>query len=512
MKTLRVVRAGQFLVLSAVIFLFQTGIFAQTVGGGSIPVITNLPPVSIFSPKEGMTFDTPTNILITAILNDVNWLTNVEFFANGNGLGKGILELGTRGGFSSFTWTNPPAGSYTLTAVASYNDLAWTKTSPPKGYYAVTSAPVNITVSLPVMNFPPVVRMVSPANGAVFHAPVNLPLFAYAVEPDSTDAVASVEFFVGTNSLGFGQPVKPTPILPPTPVQFDANGDTPSNPIVPVRPILPFDLYSFVWSNASAGNYELTAVATGDNGISSTSAPVKIAVLPLLPPPTHRPTVVSIVATDPVAVAGTNSWTWPGETNSPPNWNAWPSAVSRFFTNAGPKTATFTVRRAGGTNDDLTVLYAIGGTASNGVDYVALPGFVTVPAGERAALITIVPIDNVSNRVSSAIKTVVLTLTPSTNTPPDYQIGFPRLAAAVIVDSRHPRPGSGQLPGGSFHLNASGPDAAWFRIEYSTNLLDWTPVCTNQVINGSIDFIDPAAPNHPSRFYRAVPLANAPAD
>ena len=192
--------------------------------------------------------------------------------------------------------------------------------------------------------------------------------------------------------------------------------------------------------------------------------------------------VVTIQATQPIASFGANS---PG---------------------------VFTVFRKGDTNLTLNVYYQIGGTASNGVDYVALPGFATVPAGERAALITVVPIDNVSNRVSSAIKTVVLTLTPSTNTPPDYQIGFPRAAAVVIVDSRHPRPVTGLLPGGSFHLNASGPDAAWFRIEYSTNLLDWTPVCTNQVINGSIDFIDPAAPNHPSRFYRAVPLANAPAD
>ena len=38
--------------------------------------------------------------------------------------------------------------------------------------------------------------------------------------------------------------------------------------------------------------------------------------------------------------------------------------------------------------------YDIGGTASNGVDYVALPGFVTIPPGERRALITIVPIDD----------------------------------------------------------------------------------------------------------------------
>jgi len=43
-------------------------------------------------------------------------------------------------------------------------------------------------------------------------------------------------------------------------------------------------------------------------------------------------------------------------------------------------------------------------------------------------------------------------------------------------------------------------------------MINWTPVCTNQVIDGSIDFVDPDAANNASRFYRAVPLTNAPAE
>ena len=41
-------------------------------------------------------------------------------------------------------------------------------------------------------------------------------------------------------------------------------------------------------------------------------------------------------------------------------------------------------------------------------------------------------------------------------------------------------------------------------------MLNWTPICTNQVVNGSIDFIDPDASTSPARFYRAVPEANPP--
>ncbi|HLX94696.1 MAG TPA: Ig-like domain-containing protein, partial [Verrucomicrobiae bacterium] len=340
----------------------------------------------------------------------------------------------------------------------------------------------------------PVVRMISPANGSVFHAPIDLPLFAFANDPDGS--VASVEFFAGTNSLGFGQHI-------PVPVAAGATSTE------PVPPIFPTNLFFLVWSNAPIGIYPLTAVATDNGGASTTSAPpVNITILPPLPPPTNRPPLISIVATDPVAIEGTNCWVWPGETNSPPTWAAWPTAVCRYFTNCGPKIATFTVRRFGDTNSDVTVPYDIGGTASNGVDYVALPGLVSIPAGERHALITIVPIDDGPPDLD---KTVILTLTADTNIPPDYLLGFPRRAAAIIID-HGPCPATGMLPGGCFHLVTPGPDAAWFAVEHSTDLVNWTAVCTNQVINGSIDFVDPDAQSNSSGFYRAVPLTDPPSE
>jgi Big-like domain-containing protein/Calx-beta domain-containing protein len=454
---------------------------------------TNLPPsVSIISPQDGAVFYTPTNILILAKASDPDSsVTNVEFFAGTNDLGKGLPVVldppGVNGGVGLvylFNWLNPSPGNYPLTAVATDNRGAST-----------TSAPVNITVLQgPPTNLPPVVRIVSPANGSVFHAPINIPLFAFASDPDGF--VTSVEFFAGTNSLGLGQRV---PVVTPLAGGGIVGGG-------PVPPIYPTNLFFLIWSNAPVGTDALTAVATDNGGLSTTSAPVNITILPPLPPLTNRPPIVSIVATDPVAIEGTNCWVWPGETNSPPTWAAWPTAVCRRFTNCAPKTATFTVRRFGKTNDDLTVTYDIGGTASNGVDYVALPGFVTVPAGERRALITIVPIDDGPPDVN---KTVILALTASTNTPPDYLIGYPPRAAAIINDNG-PCPVTGMLPCGCFHLAASAPDAAWYAIQYSTDLSNWTPVCTNQVINGSIDFVDPDTASNPSRFYRAVPLANPP--
>ena len=49
---------------------------------------------------------------------------------------------------------------------------------------------------------------------------------------------------------------------------------------------------------------------------------------------------------------------------------------------------------------------------------------------------------------------------------------------------------------------------AWFHIESSADLVNWSPMCTNQVINGSIDFVDPDSSSAGWRFYRAVPELN----
>ena len=199
-------------------------------------------------------------------------------------------------------------------------------------------------------NVPPVVRITSPPDGAVFRAPLDLPLFAYAADPDGT--VASVEFFANGSSLGLARRVTAVPPpLPPGPIQ------------PPIMIAVPTNCWGLLWTNVPIGEFKLTAVATDDDGAATTSGPVKIAVLPSPPPPTNRPPLMSIVATDPIAIEGTNWWRSSG------------AAIS--WTNWGPKNATFTVTRFGDTNMDLTVTYAIGGTATNGVDYLALPGWVT---------------------------------------------------------------------------------------------------------------------------------------
>jgi hypothetical protein len=350
----------------------------------------------------------------------------------------------------------------------------------------------------------PLVRIVSPANHAVFFAPANIPIFAYVVDSPYT---TNVEFYANKIDLGSGFSLgasnrPPGTVLPPFAL--------PREPIACLGSI-----YCLVWTNAPAGAYALTAVTkergifvsnyNGDQSLSRTSAPVNITILPQVAS-TNGPSVVSIVAADPVAIVGSNSWVWLGPTNVTPAWTNWPPSIWQHWTNWGPRSALFTVRRCNSDSNAITVSYSVGGTASNGVDYVTLPGSVLLPAGQAYSLIPVVPIDHGAPYVP---KTVVLTLTPATNTPPDYVVGFPNHAAAVIVH-QWLRPLPFLLPDASFHLNAAGPDGAWFIVESSADLLHWSPVCTNQVFQGSIDFVDPDAPNKTKQFYQAVPLANPP--
>jgi hypothetical protein len=348
----------------------------------------------------------------------------------------------------------------------------------------------------------PPVRIISPPNHAVFYSPVDIPIFAYT---RSEAIFTNVEFYAnGTNDLGSGLKLSTTN----HPVFQALASPSVMGPNVLGRLGA---LWCLVWSNAPAGNYALTAVASGGLvaeplvTLNRTSPPVNITILPSTNG-TNWPDIVNIVATDPIAIPGTNCfWIWAGMTNAVPSWTNWPPPQWEYFTNWGPKAALFTVRRFGDASSALTVNYNIGGTASNGVDYVALPGYVDFLPGGHCALIPIVPIDNGSNNFP---KTVILTLMPSTNTPPDYRVGFPPRAEAIIL-YRWLRPLPLLLPDGSFHLNASGPDGAWFCIQNSSDLLNWSSVSTNQVFQGSVDYIDPNAPSKPSGFYRVVPLTDS---
>jgi hypothetical protein len=93
-------------------------------------------------------------------------------------------------------------------------------------------------------NVPPAVSLANPAAGAggTFLSPASVPLSAVATDSDGT--IAKVEFFAGATRLAT---------------------DTTSP-------------YSYTWGNVTVGSYTVTAVATDDQGASTTSNAVTITV------------------------------------------------------------------------------------------------------------------------------------------------------------------------------------------------------------------------------------------
>jgi len=185
-------------------------------------ITTNSPPtVNISSPANNAVYVAPAaSITVSATASDDGSVAQIQFFAGSTSLGTVTPPA------NSVIWNNVPAGTYSLTAVATDNENL-----------SSTSNPVNIIVDIP-----PVVTLTNLTNGEVFIAGTNISVGAAASDADGT--VTRVQFFQGTTSLG-----------------IDATAPYQTN-----------------WNNVGVGNYTLTAVATDNNGVTSTSPPVNIIV------------------------------------------------------------------------------------------------------------------------------------------------------------------------------------------------------------------------------------------
>jgi subtilisin family serine protease len=111
----------------------------------------NVPPtVTLTGPSDGATFTTPVSIPLTATAADSDGtVSQVQFFSGGTTLiGTGTLTSGTpASGSYTFTW-NAPAGSYTLTAVATDNRGAATTSAPPVHITVTGTGPTAHFVTL----------------------------------------------------------------------------------------------------------------------------------------------------------------------------------------------------------------------------------------------------------------------------------------------------------------------------------------------------------------------------
>ena len=195
----------------------------------------NPPTVSITSPANGTMLTAPAEVTITATASvQGGTITSVEFL-------NGTTSLGVDQSSPYSVTTTLGEGTHTLTARATSD-----------GGLSTTSSGVTVTVN--AAPNAPVVTITSPANGAMLTAPAEVTITADASVQGGT--ITSVEFLNGTTSLGVDQ----------------------SSP------------YS-VTTTLGEGTHTLTARATSDGGLSTTSSGVTVMV--------HAPAsapVVSITA------------------------------------------------------------------------------------------------------------------------------------------------------------------------------------------------------------------------
>ena len=95
---------------------------------------------------------------------------------------------------------------------------------------------------------------------------------------------------------------------------------------------------------------------------------------------------------------------------------------------AAGDTGTFLITRAGSTALPLTVNYALGGSATHGVDYERLPGVLTIPAGSSIGSVTVTPIDD---GLGEPEQTISLQLRGGIG----YVVGSPGTATVSLIDN-----------------------------------------------------------------------------
>jgi plastocyanin len=191
----------------------------------------NQPPtITLLEPANNATFLTSDTITFSANANDDAGVAKVEFFSDGFLIGS----ADTTAPYSASA--SLAAGTHSITAKATDT-----------GGLSTTTQPISITVNAP--NQAPTVTLTSPQNGATF-SPADTITFSADASDDVS--VAKVEFFADGNLIGFADTTAP---------------------------------YS-VSGSLAAGQHSITAKATDNTGLSTTSNPITITVAAGNAPPT----------------------------------------------------------------------------------------------------------------------------------------------------------------------------------------------------------------------------------
>jgi uncharacterized repeat protein (TIGR01451 family) len=237
--------------------------------------------VSISSPANGIVIAPHSNVVITANASIPSGVINkVDFFANST-----LLGTVNGGGQCSTNWNNVPNGKYAITAVVTDGSGITT-----------TSMPVTVVVSAT-----PTVSLSAPQDGATFGSMPVVTITANAQDDDSI--IDKVTFYANGTQLGTG-----------------------------LRTGL--NQFTFTWRGAPDGIFSVTAAATDQFGLTTTSSAITIGVNTLSPQPGAF--VWFDDALPPGAVKHTESEDWYWVDANPGAFSGTKSHQSRNFGQVAP--------------------------------------------------------------------------------------------------------------------------------------------------------------------------------
>ena len=197
---------------------------------GSCGTRNTAPTVSLTSPTV-LTYTAPATVSIAANAADTDGtIAKVDFYQGNTLLFSDAISP------YAYSWTNVPAGKYTIIAKAYDN-----------GNTATFSTAAIITVNGTGGNQAPTVSLTAPANNASYAQPATVTLTAAASDADGT--IAKVEFYNGATLLS-------TKTASP---------------------------YTYSWTGVTYGTYQITAKATDNAGAVTTSSIVSINITDVAP-------------------------------------------------------------------------------------------------------------------------------------------------------------------------------------------------------------------------------------
>jgi hypothetical protein len=212
--------------------------------------------------------------------------------------------------------------------------------------------------------------------------------------------------------------------------------------------------YQWAFTSVPAGN---TATLSGASSVA-----------PAFTPNVTGSYVVGLTVTDANGATATGSVTVTVYTPASVTVAASDASASE----TGPDAGSFTFTRTGSTAAPLVVAYSIGGTASNGSDYLALSGTVTIPAGQASALVTLTPVDDGACEGSETVVLSVLAgsayTVPAGGSSATVTIADNDLAEVSVAATDAWAAEAGPDTG-TFTITRTGPTTGALRVTYTVN-------------------------------------------